>query len=169
MVPVESSLRWHVRLAGAVFAVAALMLADPRPARAEPGVPVPPNGLLSDRGQGELSAADRDFVVKVRLAGLWEIPAGEMAQQKSADSQIRSIGRDIAAQHVMLDSLTRDAAKRLNISLPDKPNKDQQGWLGEMRDAQGADFDKVYIDRLRTAHRLRRPRPARALSAPAPR
>ncbi len=140
------------RLTGTLVAALALVLLDPRPVRAEPGVPDPPNNLLSDRGEGDLSEADRDFVVKVRLAGLWEIPAGEMAQDKSKDREVRSIGKDIADQHVALDKLVRDAAKKLDIALPNRPNEDQQGWLDEMRDAEGEQFDQVYIDRLRAAH-----------------
>ena len=115
-------------------------------------VPVPPQGLLSDQAKGAVSDADRDFVVKVRLAGLWEIPAGEMAQGQSANPRIQQIGRDIAGQHRELDALTRAAAKKLNIALPGAPNSDQQGWLAEMRDAQGTAFDTIYIARLRAAH-----------------
>ncbi|MEV4639996.1 DUF4142 domain-containing protein [Actinoplanes sp. NPDC049548] len=129
-----------------------LILLEPRQARADPGVPLPPNGLLSDRGVGVVSEADRDFVVKVRLAGLWEIPAGDMARRKSDDPRIRGIGREIARQHRVLDKLDRDAAKKLRIKLPDDPNADQQGWLAEMSDASGPDFDQIYIDRLRAAH-----------------
>ncbi|WP_123678771.1 DUF4142 domain-containing protein [Couchioplanes caeruleus] len=146
------TLRWPRRLSGAALVAVALLLFDPQGARAEPGVPDPPNGLITDRGKGEVSDADRDFAVKVRLAGLWEIPAGKMAQEKSDDPRIQSIGRDIAAQHVALDQLVRDAAKKLDVSLPNKPNADQQGWLDEMRDAEGEEFDRVYIDRLRAAH-----------------
>jgi putative membrane protein len=141
------------RVAGMLTAALALALFDPRPADAvEPGVPDPPSGLLTDRGRGELAEADKDFVIKVRLAGLWEIPAGEMAQEKSGSTRIKSIGRDIADQHVALDKLVLDAAKKLDIELPDKPNKDQQGWLDEMEASEGKEFDQVYIDRLRAAH-----------------
>jgi len=143
---------WRHRLSGAVLVAVAAILLDPQQARAEPGVPVPPNGLLTDRGRGDVSEADRDFVVKVRLAGLWEIPAGEMAQDKSDDPRIKSIGQDIRDQHVTLDKLTRDAAKKLDIDLPDEPNEDQQKWLSEMRESEGEEFDQVYIDRLRAAH-----------------
>ena len=140
------------RLTGAALVAAALILFDPQAARAEPGVPLPPNGLLTDQGKGEISEADRDFAVKVRLAGLWEIPAGEMAEERSQDPRIQAIGRDIAAQHVALDKLVRAAAKKLDVDLPSKPNADQQSWLAEMRDAEGTDFDRIYIDRLRAAH-----------------
>ena len=151
MAAVGSTSAWR-RLWSATLLVGALVLLAPAAAMAAPDVPVPPENLLSDRGAGAISAADRDFVVKVRLAGLWEIPAGQMAQEKSDNTRIKEIGRSIAAQHVALDQLTRAAAKKLKIQLPDAPNSDQQGWLAEMRDAEGGDFDDVYIDRLRAAH-----------------
>nr|WP_221330454.1 DUF4142 domain-containing protein [Actinoplanes sp. L3-i22] len=130
------------------------MLLQPHAARAaeDPGVPVPPNQLITDTGEGEVTAADRDFASRVRLAGLWEMPAGQMAQQKSDDPRIQQIGKDIAAQHAVLDQLVRAAAKKLDIELPNKPNADQQGWLGEMRAAQGKEFDQIFVDRLRAAH-----------------
>jgi predicted outer membrane protein len=140
------------RLWGPAVASIALVLIDPQVARAEPAVPDPPFNLLTDENNGELSAADKDFVVKVRLAGLWEIPAGDMAQDRSEDDRIKQIGRTIAGQHVALDELTRTAAKKLKVKLPNKPNADQQGWLDEMEAAEGAEFDQIYIDRLRAAH-----------------
>lgn len=140
------------RLCGTAAVSVALILISPVAAHAEPNVPVPPSDLISDDGEGTVSAADKDLVVKVRLAGLWEIPAGEMAQEKSKDPRIQKIGREIAAQHEVLDELDRAAAKKLKITLPSKPNSDQQGWLAEMRDAEGTDFDEIYIDRLRAAH-----------------
>jgi hypothetical protein len=75
-----------------------------------------------------------------------------MAQERSRDARIQTIGRTISGQHKALDELTRAAAAKLGIDLPDKPNSDQQKWLGEMRDATGKDFDQIYIDRLRAAH-----------------
>jgi len=140
------------RLFGPALVPVALIMLSPGAAHAEPKVPVPPSNLISDDGDGAVSAADKDLVVKVRLAGLWEIPAGQMAQQKSKDPRIRQIGKEIAAQHEVLDDLDRAAAKKLGITLPTAPNSDQQGWLGEMRDADGAGFDTIYIDRLRAAH-----------------
>jgi putative membrane protein len=145
------STMWGRLCATAVCSVGLLVL-SPVAAHAEPNVPVPPSELISDDGEGTVSAADKDLVVKVRLAGLWEIPAGEMAQEKSNDPRIQKIGRDIAAQHEVLDAFDRAAAKKLGITLPQKPNSDQQGWLAEMRDAEGDEFDEIYIDRLRAAH-----------------
>jgi predicted outer membrane protein len=143
--------RWSVAIATAAMVT---LLAPAGAAQAAPGdTPIPPETGLSATGKGSVSAADRDFVTKVRLAGLWEIPAGNMAQTRSDDPRIVEIGKAISKQHEKLDALTREAAEKLQIPLPDEPNVDQQAWLNEMRDAPtSADFDQVYVDRLRAAH-----------------
>jgi len=140
--------RW---LVGITAMVMAFLLAPVSPARADTGIPVPAVSFNA-KGAGSVSPADRDFVIKVRLAGLWEIPASNMAQEKSDDPRVVNIGKSISAQHVLLDKLDREVAKRLNIELPNQPNGDQQYWLSEMRNANSTTFDQIYIDRLRAAH-----------------
>lgn len=138
------------------LSLVALLVAPATVARADPGpggVDVPDSPL----GSGNtvpLTAADRDFVVRVRLAGLWEIPAGTMATQKGVDPRVRQVGAEIAAQHVRLNQLDADAAAQLGVALPTRPTYEQRGWLGEMQRAQGADFDRIFVERLRAAHGL---------------
>lgn len=152
MVAARFSLRPSRWLVGISATLLAFLLAPVSPARAVDG-PIPqPAVSFKDKGSGVVSAADRDFVIKVRLAGLWEVPAGNMAQEKSNDQRVVAIGKAIAEQHVVLDKLDRDVAKKLNIELPNKPNGDQQGWLNEMRRANSTTFDQIFIDRLRAAH-----------------
>jgi predicted outer membrane protein len=147
-----SSTRWLRRwLVGIVAMGSVSLLAPAGAARAADGVPVPPE-TMTDKGAGAVTDADRDFVVKVRLAGLWEIPAGNMAQEKSANPKVAAIGKAIAEQHVVLDKLDVTAAKKLGIALPIEPNADQRGWLAEMRAANATMFDQIFIDRLRAAH-----------------
>src|SRR5690349_6972604 len=131
MTAAHSARRLHRWLVGALAMVLAFLLAPAGMARAADAtpVPVPPNTGLTDKGAGAVTAADRDFVVKVRLAGLWEIPAGNMAVEKSEDPRVVNIGRSISQQHVVLDKIDIAVAKKLGIALPNQPNSDQQGWL----------------------------------------
>ena len=153
--PLRRLHRWSVGLMALVLVT---LLAPTGAARAAVSagvtraVPVPPDTGLTAEGIGSVSAADRDFVSKVRLAGLWEIPAGNMAQEKSDNPRIVNIGKSIAEQHVELDRLTREAAAKLRIAIPAEPNPEQQSWLNEMKAANSTDFDQIYIDRLRAAH-----------------
>jgi putative membrane protein len=119
-----------------------------------PGGVEVPDSPLGKGATSPLTAADRDFVARVRLAGLWEMPAGMMAVSKGSDPRVRQVGREIAAQHVILDRLTREAAAELGVRLPDRPTFEQQGWLNEMQRATGTDFDRVFVLRLRAAHGL---------------
>ena len=100
----------------------------------------------------QLNATDVALLNGVRLAGLWEIPAGQMAAERGSQDTVRKIGRMIADQHVELDELVVDAANKLGAPLPANPNADQQGWLNEMQNATGGRFDQIFVDRLRTAH-----------------
>jgi putative membrane protein len=148
----RSGQRW---LVGITAMVLAFLLAPVGAAHAASGggdIPVPAT-TFKDKGAGAITAADRDFVIKVRLAGLWEIPASNMAVDKSDDPRVVNIGKSIGEQHVVLDQLDRTVAKKLGIDLPNQPNSDQQFWLSEMKTATtpGA-FDQIYIDRLRAAH-----------------
>lgn len=153
MIAARSSRRLCRRLMGITAMALVSLVAPADVARAaDAPVPVPSSDGLSDKGVGAVTSADRDFVVKVRLAGLWEIPAGNMAQEKSADPRVRAIGKAIAQQHVTLDKLDLAAAKKLGIALPNQPNADQRGWLAEMRAANATTFDQIFIDRLRAAH-----------------
>src|SRR5689334_24806706 len=122
MIAARSFRRHHRWLVGVLAMVLTFLLAPAGTARAADGpVPVPPNTGLTDKGAGAVSDADRDFVIKVRLAGLWEIPAGNMAVEKSEDPRVVNIGRSISQQHVSLDKIDIAVAKKLGIALPNQP------------------------------------------------
>lgn len=160
MVTASRPARWTVTIvtafAGVVLsgAMSAPALAAGNPIGRAPASPAAESESEggSAAGAGPVTNADRDLLVKVRLAGLWEMPAGRMAAEKGASPRVREIGAEIAKQHEELDRLTVEAAKRLNVPLPDKPNSEQQGWLQEMQRASGAEFDQIFVDRLRAAH-----------------
>lgn len=134
----------------ALLAVVAALLPAPAAAHGEQQKREPPTATDADRAA--LTPADRDLLEKVRLAGLWENPAGRMAAEQGASERVREIGRMIAEQHVALDQLVVDAANVLEVPLPDEPEPEQQWWLTQMEQATGRDFDRIFVDRLRAAH-----------------
>ncbi|WP_414640452.1 DUF4142 domain-containing protein [Amycolatopsis sp.] len=102
---------------------------------------------------GPLGAADIELLTKVRLAGLWEMPAGEWAEKRSENARVKEVGMTIMVDHGRLDSMTRALAGQLGVPLPSQPNSDQQSWLNEMQNARtAAEFDQVFGNRLRAAH-----------------
>ncbi|WKU02426.1 DUF4142 domain-containing protein [Micromonospora sp. HUAS LYJ1] len=100
----------------------------------------------------QLNAADMTLLNGVRLAGLWEMPAGTMAAEKGQSARVREVGAEIARQHGILDELVVQAANKLGTTLPSDPTPEQKGWLTEMQNASGAQFDQIFVTRLRVAH-----------------
>lgn len=47
------------------------------------------NRIIANTQYGPLTEADRDFVVKVRAAGLWEYPLGEMAMARGTSPAMK--------------------------------------------------------------------------------
>jgi predicted outer membrane protein len=101
---------------------------------------------------GPLSPADRDLIVKVRLACLWEMSTGQQVQQQATNPAVKEAGRKISAEHTDLDQKTRDIADKLGVPLPASPNAQQLGWMKEIASKTGSDYDRTAVQRLREAH-----------------
>jgi predicted outer membrane protein len=101
---------------------------------------------------GPLSATDRDFLIKVRLAGLWELPAGQQAVERAPSQAIKDCGDHLVVGHTDLDKRARSVAAQLSIELPSQPNDQQQGWLRELSAAKGRDYEYKFANLLRNAH-----------------
>ncbi|GHF67836.1 hypothetical protein GCM10010218_56680 [Streptomyces mashuensis] len=107
---------------------------------------------VRDTPYGELTALDRDFVRKVRLAGLWEQPAGRLAQERGTTESVRTAGEHLVGGHTELDRRSVEAARVLDVPLPDRPTAQQQGWLDRIGAAQGSAFDRTFAELVRAAH-----------------
>jgi predicted outer membrane protein len=101
---------------------------------------------------GPLSALDREFVTKVRLAGLWELPAGQQAEERGTTKAVKTAGEHLVEGHTFLDERVREVASRLGLQLPNQPNEQQQAWLGTLSAARGEEYDVQFANILRKAH-----------------
>ncbi|MFF1376195.1 DUF4142 domain-containing protein [Streptomyces sp. NPDC058308] len=101
---------------------------------------------------GPLSAADRDLLVKVRLAGLWEIPAGQQAVERAPTEAVKEAGDHLIVGHTDLDKRVRAAAAQLGVELPNQPTEQQRGWLDELTAASGETYQRKFANLLRASH-----------------
>jgi predicted outer membrane protein len=101
---------------------------------------------------GPLGPADRDLLVKVRLAGLWEGPTGQQAESQASSAEVREVGGKLAVEHAQLDEEVRRVAGQLGVLLPSGPTAQQNAWMDEISSATGSDYDRVFVQRVREAH-----------------
>jgi putative membrane protein len=112
----------------------------------------PAPGPVEQTPLGPISALDKELLIKVRLAGLWEMPMGEEAQTRAGSTRVKEVGAQLASDHTFLDERVVRLASQMGVTLPDEANADQQSWMAEMRSRTGAAFDDSFANRLRAAH-----------------
>ncbi|MEV0928726.1 DUF4142 domain-containing protein [Streptomyces spongiicola] len=115
-------------------------------------------GSAAQGGQAERSGpqpvteVDKTFLVAVRQAGLWEIPAGRLAQTNASSEAVKRAGLHLMDGHSKLDQLVREDAEILGVPIPDQATPEQQGWVKQMENARGAEFDRIFANLLRASH-----------------
>ncbi|MFJ3667825.1 DUF4142 domain-containing protein [Streptomyces sp. NPDC090106] len=108
--------------------------------------------VIAQTQWGPLTEQDRDFVVKVRAAGLWEYPLGNVALQKGTTEEVKEAGRHLLDGHAALDAACRKIAPMLNITLPNVASPQQQQFVNQIQSSSGKQFDATFANILRTTH-----------------
>ena len=124
------------------------------PAQAAPGDENSPQpfALPETVDTANFGEADKMFLEKVKQAGLWEVPMGEVAEQKGLSKRTREVGKLIANDHRVLDDDVKRVAERFGHPLPSEATLEQQGWMDEITGASGKKLDELFAQRLRLAH-----------------
>ncbi|NUW42054.1 DUF4142 domain-containing protein [Nonomuraea rhodomycinica] len=134
----------RVAFAGAATVAAMALLGGP-PVSALGGPPV--------SGQAEVSKQDRKFLRLAHQGNLAEIIAGEVARVKGADDAVRSIAAELVTDHTRLDKAVKDAADRLDVSLPDRPAKKDRAAHRRISRLHGHAFDRAWLAAMIAGHR----------------
>ncbi|GGL62501.1 hypothetical protein GCM10010129_02630 [Streptomyces fumigatiscleroticus] len=108
--------------------------------------------VIANTRYGPLTEADRDFVVKVRSAGLWEHPLGLLAMQRGTTPEMKEAGKHLVAGHARLDATCRRIAPELGITLPNQATPQQQQFVATVDGSTGKQFDTTAVNIMRVTH-----------------
>jgi predicted outer membrane protein len=111
-----------------------------------------PDRVVADTRYGPLTEADRDFVVKVRAAGLWEHPLGLLAMERGTTPEMREAGEHLVVGHARLDATCRKIAPELGIVLPNRASPQQQQFVATVEGTTGKQFDTTAVNIMRVTH-----------------
>jgi len=108
--------------------------------------------IIANTRYGPLTEADRDFVIKVRAAGLWEHPLGLMAMERGTTPEMKEAGKHLVAGHSGLDEMCRNIAPELGITLPNQASPQQQQFVATVDGNTGKQFDTTAVNIMRVTH-----------------
>lgn len=111
-----------------------------------------PDRVIANTQWGPLTEGERDFVVKVRAAGLWEHPLGQIGLQKGQSEAVKIASQHLIDGHAALDTSCRKIAPMLNITLPNVASPQQEGFVTQLKGESGRQFDVDFANILRMTH-----------------
>jgi putative membrane protein len=103
--------------------------------------------VLAGSAQAAHTSAWDEQWLKTSIEGdRFEIEGGTMAQQKSLNPTVRSLGAKLVADHSKSLKDAIAAARKLGISVPGKPSPSMQWELRIVGTLSGSQFDHWYSD-----------------------
>ncbi|MGI5214011.1 DUF4142 domain-containing protein [Plantactinospora sp. CA-290183] len=99
-----------------------------------------------------LSAQDKQFLQSIHQSNLAEIATSNLAQQKSANQELKQLATRLVTDHTQLDQRVQSVASSANLALPNKPTNEQQAVMNQLQNVNGADFDTQWVTAQLTAH-----------------
>ncbi|MGV9765718.1 DUF4142 domain-containing protein [Micromonospora tulbaghiae] len=91
------------------------------------------------------STQDTQYLQALHQVNLFEITAGNLAQQKGQNQQVKDLGKMFVTDHTQLDQTVQSTAQQLNVQLPADPTADQQKVLDKLNNLSGTEFDKAWV------------------------
>jgi putative membrane protein len=98
------------------------------------------------------SDQDKQYLQAIHQVNLFEIEAGNMAQQQASDQQVKDLGAMFVTDHTQLDQTVQSTASSAGVTLPDSPTADQQAVLDQLKGLNGSEFDTQWVTAQLTAH-----------------
>src|ERR1700709_2331228 len=100
-----------------------------------------------------VSKADQQFAVDAADAGMTEVQAGQLAQQKGMAKDVKDYGAMMVKDHTMAADKLKTIAASKNGTLPAAISTDMQKNIDDLQKKEGKDFDKAYIDMMISDHK----------------
>ncbi|MEV6815782.1 DUF4142 domain-containing protein [Micromonospora sp. NPDC051296] len=91
------------------------------------------------------SEQDTQYLQAMHQVNLYEIQAGELAQKKAQNQQVKDLAQQFVTDHTELDNSVKNVAKQLNVQLPNEPTTDQRAALDQLNNASGEEFDRLWV------------------------
>ena len=108
---------------------------------------------VADASSANAPADAAGYAAKAGASDMWEIESSRALLAKSADADVKKFAQMMVDHHSESTGKVKAAAQRANIILaPAAMDSMQQEMLNEIKNADAATIDQIYIKHQKTAH-----------------
>lgn len=102
-------------------------------------------GAAAAQGQDQAMDMDREFVREAASGGMFEVQAGQLAEQRSTNPEVKQFAQKLVQDHTQANQQLTQIAKAKGIEVPQHLLPVHQAMLDALQKHQGSDFDKHFI------------------------
>ena len=113
----------------------------------------PQQGVQADPKPAALVKQDRDFIEEAAQGGLFEVRAGQLAQQKAMADEVKQFGKRMVDDHTAVNGRLQQLAQQKGLNVPQQLDKKHQDRIDSLAKKTGGDFDKAYVDAMVDDHK----------------
>ncbi|HVL57959.1 MAG TPA: DUF4142 domain-containing protein [Burkholderiaceae bacterium] len=133
---------------GAALAQTTAAPGSPAPARSAtaPAVPAAPAASREADKGADVARADRKFVTEAAASGMAEVQLSKLAMERAANPQVREFAQRMVEDHTKANQELMQIASAKGLELPTELQRGDRRTLDKLTKAEGADFDRQFID-----------------------
>jgi putative membrane protein len=107
---------------------------------------------LPVQAQTNLSAQDKEFATKAASGGLMEVQLGQLAGKQAQAQEVKDFGAMMVKDHGKANDELKQIAQQKKLTLPTTLNPKHQKTVDKLKAAQGAEFDRQYMEEMVKDH-----------------
>jgi putative membrane protein len=92
-----------------------------------------------------LSAGDKEFVMKAAQGGMAEVQLGQTAQSKASDPNVQSFAKKMVDDHSKANDELKQLATTKGLAVPADLDAEHKKVVDDLSKKSGKDFDKAYM------------------------
>lgn len=110
-------------------------------------------GEKLDAAIGQVASDPQQFIKMAYQQNLFEVKAGQLAQQKAQGQQTKDFAQSLVQDHQQALDQLKKLADQKNVQVSDQLDSRHQRVLDQLSSASGADFDKMFMNSQIRSHK----------------
>lgn len=107
----------------------------------------------SGSASGQLSAADKKFVMDAAKGGLMEVELGKVAAEKGNSPDVKQFGQRMVDDHSKANDQLKSIAEQKGVTLPTDLDAKDKAMKDKLSGLSGDQFDKMYMHHMVMDHK----------------
>ena len=99
-----------------------------------------------------LSAQDKEFVMKAAMGGMAEVQMGQTAQAKAQSADVKAFGKRMVDDHSKASDELKQLVTVKGLAMPTETTQENKDAAQHLSSLSGKAFDKAYMDHMVEDH-----------------